>query len=169
MAKAILALERGLGERLPAFSDGPLGAPSFNLGTCQGGSKVNIVPDACRLQIDIRTTPPLAGYGTGKLIREILAQEGLDAELHCDLQCSPLATDPDNPFVEKLVSLGYERAIAPWFCDAAIFAEHGIPAVAAGPGCDSKAHTADEWIGVDAMRRGVDFYRAFLQSSAPAS
>ena len=63
-----------------------------------------------------------------------------------------------------LVKNGSRLAGAPWFCDAAVFAEAGIPAVAAGPGSIAQAHTKDEWIAVDELERGVDFYRAFLEA-----
>ncbi len=40
-----------------ACSDETLGPLTFNLGTIQGGSKINIVPDLCEAKIDIRTLP----------------------------------------------------------------------------------------------------------------
>jgi acetylornithine deacetylase/succinyl-diaminopimelate desuccinylase-like protein len=39
----------------------------------------------------------------------------------------------------------------PWFCDANVFADSGIPAVAFGPGDIAQAHTADEFIAVSAL------------------
>ena len=47
--------------------DETLGAPTFNIGTIQGGSKINIVPDLCEARVDIRTIPgqdlsPLLGF-----------------------------------------------------------------------------------------------------------
>ena len=38
-------------------SDETLGAPTFSIGTIQGGSKINIVPDLCEAHVDIRTIP----------------------------------------------------------------------------------------------------------------
>ena len=45
-----------------------------------------------------------------------------------------------------------------------------IPAVAAGPGSIAQAHTADEWVSLAELERGVKFYRDFLegiQATAP--
>ena len=72
--------------------------------------------------------------------------------------------DPENPWITKLAAGKREMKGAPWFCDAAFLAEVGIPAVAAGPGDISKAHTVDEWIEIEALEEGVRFYREFLES-----
>ena len=37
-----------------------------------------------------------------------------------------------------------------------------MPAVAVGPGSIAQAHTKDEWIDVDDLQRGVEFFRDFL-------
>ncbi len=37
--------------------DDMLGTPTFNVGTIQGGSKVNIVPDFCEARVDMRIIP----------------------------------------------------------------------------------------------------------------
>jgi acetylornithine deacetylase/succinyl-diaminopimelate desuccinylase-like protein len=76
----------------------------------------------------------------------------------------PLNTDPGHPLVQLLLRNGSELAGAPWFCDAAVFAEAGIPAVAAGPGSIAQAHTKDEWISLDDLEKGVTFYRGFIEA-----
>ena len=43
--------------RLCASPIDTLGPLTFNLGTIQGGSKINIVPDLCEAEVDIRTLP----------------------------------------------------------------------------------------------------------------
>ena len=75
----------------------------------------------------------------------------------------PLDTDAAHPLIRALEANGNRCVGAPWFCDAAVFAKAGIPAVAVGPGSIAQAHTADEWIAIEDLRRGVEFYRAFLE------
>jgi acetylornithine deacetylase len=41
-----------------------------------------------------------------------------------------------------------------------------MPSIAIGPGSISQAHTADEWISIDELERGVNFFRSFLQTLA---
>ena len=78
----------------------------------------------------------------------------------------PLWTDPAHPLIGALERAGGRLCGAPWFCDAAVLAAAGIPAVAVGPGSIAQAHTADEWIKLDDLQRGVAFYKAFLEQLA---
>jgi len=43
-----------------------------------------------------------------------------------------------------------------------MFAAVGIPSVAIGPGSIEQAHTRDEWIAIDELLRGTEFFRSFL-------
>jgi acetylornithine deacetylase/succinyl-diaminopimelate desuccinylase-like protein len=79
-------------------------------------------------------------------------------------ESAALDTDPAHPLIQLLLRNGSRLAGAPWFCDAAVFAEAGIPAVAAGPGYIAQAHTNDEWIAVAELELGVEFYRRFLEA-----
>ena len=86
--------------------------------------------------------------------------------------CQPLSTDPHNPFVQQLAAAtdsGADALIgAPWFCDAALFAARGIPAVAFGPGSVAQAHTADEFIELKEVFRAEEILERFLLNSTPA-
>jgi acetylornithine deacetylase/succinyl-diaminopimelate desuccinylase-like protein len=86
-------------------------------------------------------------------------------EIEGIVQCNALATDPEHPLVTTLAAAGSGQKVgAPWFCDAAHLAAVGIPSVAAGPGSIDQAHTEDEWIEIEALEKGVDFYRGFLET-----
>ena len=41
-----------------------------------------------------------------------------------------------------------------YFCDASVLGHGGIPSVVFGPGDIAQAHTADEWISLEALERG---------------
>jgi acetylornithine deacetylase/succinyl-diaminopimelate desuccinylase-like protein len=53
---------------------------------------------------------------------------------------------------------------APWFCDAAILADAGVPSIAIGPGSIAQAHTKDEFIAVDDLEESAAFFQRFLES-----
>jgi acetylornithine deacetylase/succinyl-diaminopimelate desuccinylase-like protein len=76
---------------------------------------------------------------------------------------SALSTSPEHPCVHALEEAGGKCVGAPWFCDGSLLSAGGIPSVAAGPGSIAQAHTADEWLDVEELRRGVEFYKLFLQ------
>ena len=136
-----------------------LGQSTLSVGTIRGGSKTNIVPDHCEATLDIRTVP---GADPEAIVR--MLEDACPGITLTWLGSSPLHTDPDHHLIAKLSSLGAPAVGAPWFCDAAIFAEKGMPSVALGPGSIAQAHTADEWISVADLNAGADFFESFLKS-----
>ena len=149
------------------FSDPVLGRPTLNPGQIVGGTRPNIVPDRACVTLDMRTTPALAAAHPVSVLTAFLDAQlpDLDLTVFEPHHCMPLHTPIDNPFVQLLLrSTGSVATTAPWFCDAAHLAAHGIPAVAAGPGSIDQAHTEDEWIALDALEQGVTFYRKFLEA-----
>lgn len=159
MTAAIEAIRR---EVIPEISKNEhplLGRTTLSVGTIRGGSKTNIVPDHCEATIDIRVIPGDDPERIVRLIRE--ASPGVEVT---HLGSSPLHTDPAHPVIGKLSAMGASRVGAPWFCDAAVFADKGIPAVALGPGSIAQAHTADEFISVGDLEKGAVFFEQFLRS-----
>lgn len=138
---------------------------TINLGTIQGGTRSNIVPDHCVLRVDIRFTPQLAELGGAlRLLENFVHRVDPKAEIAPLPEAPPLNTPADNPFVQKLVQCGASLTGAPWFCDAAYLAQRGIPAIAIGPGSIAQAHTKDEFIAVADLEAGVDFFKTWLRS-----
>jgi acetylornithine deacetylase/succinyl-diaminopimelate desuccinylase-like protein len=163
MLEVIRYLRETVIPRWEQLHDPVLGSPTVSVGTIHGGSKTNIVPDCCEATVDIRIIP---SQYTPRLADELIAELRTvcpDLEVGCT-PSRPLATDPNHPVIDALKRAGGKPVGAPWFCDAAIFAGAGIPAVAAGPGSIAQAHTEDEWIAISDLLQGVDFYKSFLQN-----
>jgi acetylornithine deacetylase/succinyl-diaminopimelate desuccinylase-like protein len=98
-------------------------------------------------------------------LRDALRHLPIETEIIRD--CHPLYTDPKNVFVPKLAGATDAKDAlvgAPWFCDAGIFAEHGVPAVAFGPGSVRQAHIADEFIELNEVFRAARIIERFLLS-----
>lgn len=151
-------------EVLPEFSKHShpvLGHPTLSVGTIAGGSKTNIVPDACEANVDMRTIPGQDVAFVGELLRARVP--GIEI---MSAGSQPLFTDPAHPLIARLQSCGASLVGAPWFCDAAVFAERGCPAVALGPGSIAQAHTCDEFIAVADLEAGAAYFRSFLAALA---
>lgn len=148
--------------RLAGLQDPVLGSPTVSVGTIEGGSKTNIVPDCCHATVDCRMIPTQDSPGFAE---ELIAElRTVCPDLEVDgKQSHPLWTDPGHPLIRALERAGGQCKGAPWFCDAAVFAAAGVPAVACGPGSIAQAHIKDEWIAIDDLHRGVEFYRQFLE------
>jgi acetylornithine deacetylase/succinyl-diaminopimelate desuccinylase-like protein len=159
MADVLRCIRDEVASGLAQFCDPVLGPVTISAGVIHGGSKTNIVPDFCRAEIDIRTVP-----GSGNVsewVIERLRRVCPDLEMET-VQSLPMATDPGHPMVQSLIRAGARPVGAPWFCDAAVFAARGMPAVALGPGSIAQAHTKDEWIARTDLEEGVAFFRRFL-------
>ena len=141
--------------------DPVLGASTLSIGTIRGGTKTNVIPDACEASVDMRFVPAHYQPDIIQRFQRRLALVCPDVEIAA-IPAPPLYTDPAHPLIAKLGECGAQPIGAPWFCDACYFAERGMPAVALGPGSIEQAHTKDEWIAVDDLEKGVEFFRDFL-------
>ncbi len=162
------AIDTELRAELATFANPVLGPATVNIGLINGGSRTNIVPDRCTASLDFRETPELArAGGVVERLKALLERHGWadSIEVNAPVDTRPLDTPVDHPLVQTLLSLGARPVGAPWFCDAAWLSElGGIPSVACGPGSIAQAHTKDEWLRIDDLEAGVDFYRRFLEA-----
>jgi acetylornithine deacetylase/succinyl-diaminopimelate desuccinylase-like protein len=163
MADVLRCIRDELAPELASRADPVLGAPTVNAGLIRGGSKVNIVPETCSVELDLRTVPAQRGADFVKEIGARLRRACPELRVVLFRGHQPLYTSPEHPCVRALEAAGGKCVGAPWFCDGSVLAEvGGIPAVAAGPGSIAQAHTADEWLSEADLREGVEFYKRFL-------
>jgi acetylornithine deacetylase/succinyl-diaminopimelate desuccinylase family protein len=149
---------------LKTFTFPTLGSPTFNIGLIRGGSKVNIVPDSCIVEIDCRSVPGLEPHAITQFIRSLAERLGIRIKTRIIGHRPPMHVPADHPWIAKLRPFATRLDVAPWFCDAAIFAQAGIPAVAFGPGSIRQAHTKDEYIKITDLTDGAARYSRFLAS-----
>jgi acetylornithine deacetylase/succinyl-diaminopimelate desuccinylase-like protein len=142
-----------------------LGKASLNLGVIQGGRDLNIVPDAARAGVDIRWHPELPEAEVVARLELAIREHSPGATLRLHRTGPAFVTARTEPWARALRRAGRGWATADWFCDANIFAAHGVPAVAFGPGDIAQAHTKDEYITTRALADGAGAFGAFLASS----
>jgi succinyl-diaminopimelate desuccinylase len=150
------------------------GPVTANVGLLSGGHQPNVVPDAARLLLDVRTVP---GVDPDVLRRTVsrLAGEAVTVEDHVVLPV--VDTDLDDPFValvrRALATSGQDpdpRPPARFFTDASVLArllasqDGGTPAptVVLGPGEPDQCHVVDEWCSAAKVEAAVDVYAALL-------
>jgi len=169
MLSVLEPLLASLEAELPKFQDDVLGNPTVSLGSMTGGVSPNIVPASCRAVLDFRETPALHQAGGGlQLVETFLEKAGANeaVEIRKLGDSVPLFTPPSTEGIQRLQSIGSKLTVAPWFCDAGRLAEKGIPAVAVGPGKIAQAHTEDEFLAVEDLEAGADFYANFIRTYA---
>ncbi len=141
-----------------------LGKASLNLGVIQGGRDLNIVPDVARAGVDIRWHPGLPEATVLARLERAIRDHAPAATLRLHRTGPAFVTARTEPWARALRRAGRGWATADWFCDANIFAAHGVPAVAFGPGDIAQAHTKDEYITARALADGAAAFGAFLTS-----
>ena len=168
MAKCIDTIETEYAQNLGKRRHPVLGHPTINTGIVRGGSQPNIVPDVCEADLDRRTLPGESFTTISREIGEVLKKRGLKARLTNvkGYTCPAMETDPTLPMVQQLMRT--VRQTKPlgvdYYCDAANIATTGVPAIVWGPGDIAQAHTADEWISIRQLERGMDVLTRFLLS-----
>jgi acetylornithine deacetylase/succinyl-diaminopimelate desuccinylase-like protein len=169
LADALGSLEKELRTLYRQHRHPLLGSPTYNLGLIQGGSKPNIVPDHASAQVDLRLTPSLTLPDAETHVRRILKGSGSGLKCRSLGGFQPLLTPRGTPILKKVLPATTGFAIAPWCCDAAVFASKGLPSIAMGPGSISQAHTADEWIALEDLEDGTLRFAALLEKLEAAS
>ncbi len=152
--------------------DPVLGEPTLNVSVINGGVKVNVVPDECRLQIDIRTVP---AQDHGEILGEIeRSLESFRETLHdLDYEVTVLSErlPVNTPTEERLARVAEDlrretygapssRVAAPYYTDASVLVEArpDLPVVVYGPGDDRLAHQPNEWVSKEAFEESIAFY-----------
>ncbi|MGC3952739.1 MAG: M20/M25/M40 family metallo-hydrolase [Propionicimonas sp.] len=125
---------------------------TINVGRIAGGTATNVVADRAVVEFDTRVPIGLTRAEVNARVREILAAEGIEAEIEPLGFCSePNWTDPGHPIVTELVGVLRElsdptaQPVLQWASsDARTFRSHGIPVLQYGPAELSTIHGFDE-------------------------
>jgi acetylornithine deacetylase/succinyl-diaminopimelate desuccinylase-like protein len=139
-----------------------------NVGTIRGGSKINIVPDACTIELDCRLVPGIEAEHLHALLGAVLRDLVPGVRVIEQRHAAPLDTDETLPWVAKLGDVARGLTTAPWYSDAAVLGHAGCPAVCVGPGSIAQAHTKDEFIALRDLEDGVDFFRRWIAAAEQA-
>jgi acetylornithine deacetylase/succinyl-diaminopimelate desuccinylase-like protein len=165
MRRVIAALEEDIIPRLATETHPKLGYSTINLGTISGGSKINIVPDQCRIEIDCRVIPGVDGEAFRAWLEQELAAVVPETTVKVQRFSPPLATDEALPWVKRIGTHSRGFTTAPWFSDASYLSSAKCPAVCIGPGSIAQAHTQDEYIALRDLEDGTAFFRRWIAAA----
>ncbi|MEM9445485.1 MAG: M20 family metallopeptidase [Verrucomicrobiota bacterium] len=162
MSEVLRYLKEDLSNILESKTDRYLRTSTLNISTISGGSKINIVPDCCTLEVDFRLVPAFSHRAFISTLRQAL--KAIDKTIKIEIigDCPGLYLDPQHPMISLILPATKGISVAPWFCDASIYAQKKIPAVALGPGSIKQAHTSNEHIRLSALEAGTRCYSKIL-------
>lgn len=151
-AHVIVALER---EDLNVPDD--LTRATAQVTLIEGGVQSNVVPDACTLTVDCRTTPE---FDNDAMLAHLTAAAGTqDGRVETlSNRFLPVHTPSDTALVRAaLHATGRpEPTVFPSVCD--LFWVAHVPAIVMGPGQPVRSHQADEFVLVDEVLDGIETY-----------
>ncbi len=154
-ARDVLALEK-----LSVPGEHPaLGKTSLNVTQISGGARHNVIPDSCKLVLDIRTVPSVSPEDIIALVRRsVEGQVSVRSN-----RLGSVETDPAHPIVKAALAANPAgRAYgSPTLSDWVFL--RGIPTVKAGPGDSTRSHTPDEYLEVAELEAGVAFYEKLIR------
>lgn len=158
--------------KFKCVEDDLLGGPTLNVATISGGVKTNVVPDRCRLEIDIRTVP---GQDHGEILSDIHGllkeiEDSSQAKFELKILNSQVAvrTPRDDPLIQVGLSTAddlFKRVHEPrgvrYFTDASAFVPglgNDLAVLIYGPGNETMAHKPDEYVEVRKYVESIKFY-----------
>jgi acetylornithine deacetylase len=178
-AARLIVKVRDIGERLARL--GPrdplydIPYSTAHTGVVQGGTALNIVPDACTFEFEFRA---IAADDIDGLAEEMkaYAREVLEPEMRAVAPEAAIAFELrsgfpglDTPAGDDVIRLaktlaGNDRHEKVAFgTEAGLFAAAGIPSVVIGPGSIDQAHKADEFIAVAELEKCGAFLGRLIQ------
>lgn len=146
-----------------------LGNCSMSINTITGGREINVVPDRCSIEIDIRTLPAQNHQKLIEDFEKIFAKlktgnPEFDAEVSIVRGVQALETDNNCAFVKDFCScLAIDETKAVGFTtDGPYFSSLGAPVVIFGPGSPQLAHKPNEYIDISDLEKAVEYYKKII-------
>lgn len=136
-----------------------LGPVKMTVTMINAGTQHNVVPDICKYVIDVRTTPEYSHEQVLDILRD-----NLKADIKPrTTRLNPSQIDKEHIIVKTAEKLGIETFGSTTSSDQAILK---IPSIKMGPGKSERSHTADEYVRIEEIQKGLETYIKLLSTIA---
>ena len=132
-----------------------LGPIKMSVTQINAGSQHNVVPDECRFVVDVRATDAYTLEETLDIIKQNVNVEITPRSV----RLQPSRIDLNHPLVIKGKKMGLNTYGSPTLSDQALMP---FPTLKIGPGDSARSHTADEFILISEIEKGIDLYIELL-------
>ncbi len=156
-------------KKLGRQRDKDLGVTILSNTVVRGGTKSNVIPDSCELEIDCRTIMRHdRAYildGLQKIAERVTDhQKEIKVSIESYVDCPPFLTRRGHPLVRLCEEVsGNESTIAGYGTEAPWYVAAGIPTMVLGPGSVFMAHKPDEYIEVREADRASSVYSELIR------
>ncbi|NAW51980.1 M20/M25/M40 family metallo-hydrolase [Elizabethkingia argentiflava] len=134
-----------------------LGKVKMTVTMLNAGRQHNVVPDECRFTIDIRVTDQYTNREVYEMIKKHLKSQVEPRSLR--LNSSSISED--HPIVKAGIGLGRKCYGSPTSSDQAVIP---FPSIKLGPGLSTRSHSADEYIFLSEIKKGIELYIKILEN-----
>lgn len=126
-------------------------------------SSKNMLAEYCRIEMEIRPLPKQNGDELFQVLKEFVGDNINGVEVRVERgrrPTPPMETPPESPVVRIAEKLsGKKIATASFNTEGGVFNKKGFHSIIWGPGSIKQAHTKDEYVEAQYMRREVvDMY-----------
>jgi acetylornithine deacetylase len=134
-----------------------LGDVKMTVTQIEAGTQHNVVPDTCKFVIDIRTNEQYSNQE----VFEILKKETQSELKARSFRLNSSKIDLEHPLVLRGLDLGLTYYGSPTLSDQALMP---FPTLKIGPGDSARSHTADEYIYISEIEKGIEIYIKLLEN-----
>lgn len=138
-----------------------LGPVKMSVTQINAGYQHNVVPDSCKFVIDLRSNECYSNQDLFAIL-----QEHTQSELKArSFRLNSSGISPDHPLVKAGKEMGMKTYGSPTLSDQALIP---YPSLKLGPGDSARSHTADEYIKLSEIEKGIEVYVQLLMAAAAA-
>ncbi|MDQ0178458.1 M20 family metallopeptidase [Bacillus chungangensis] len=150
-----------------------LGKNTINFATIEGGIQTNMVPDDCRMTVDIRTIPgqshQIIFSNIEKIVKMICEKHQVTSKIDILNNMGAVSTPTNHPFIElaaacKQALSGHSQKVSfqgvNYYTDASVFTTYlpTVPVLLFGPGEPHLAHQPNEWADIEKYIFSIRYY-----------
>ena len=133
-----------------------LGPTVMNLTVVNSGTQHNVIPDECRMVIDVRSNENYDNEEIFHFIDEHTKSDCKARSFHLRSSHRPL----DHPLVKQLIAMGKHPFGSPTLSDQALMPWQSLKL---GPGQSSRSHSADEYIRISEIEDAIGTYIRLIE------
>ena len=133
-----------------------LGSVKMSLTVINAGTQHNVVPDECRMTVDIRSNEFYTNEEIFNIVRSNISSEVSARSFH--LRSSSISLK--HPLILRTKEMGMKPFGSPTLSDQALMPWQSLKL---GPGHSSRSHSADEYICISEISDAIEKYLHLLR------
>src|SRR6478609_3773191 len=134
-----------------------LGKVKMSVTIINAGQAHNQVPPECKFTVDCRVTD---AYSLEEILDEVKRNVKCEVSPR-SLRLRASGIEENHPLVQSAKKLGLKLYGSPTTSDQALIP---VPSVKIGPGNSARSHSADEFIYIEEIEKGIDTYITLIEN-----